>query len=343
MKICVIFTGGTIGSRIGREGYICTGADIPYLLLEKYIEQEKSEVTFVTKEPYCILSENLTAEYIMALADCLDEVLQEDDYDGIIVTHGTDTLQYSAAMLGYLFGHVSIPIVLVSSNYVLTDGRANGLINFKYAVEFIKGQHGTGVFVSYCNQGEVPTIHRGTRLQPPVPFSDEVSSVENSYYGVFQDDCFVINGAYMSQSGWNSIWEFIGIEREDGKCFSDYIRLDENSAVMRIQPYVGMVYPEVPSYSKVILHESYHSGTICVDDNMQKFAKKVIEKGLCIYLTGLSVKEHTYETVETYHLANVIALPNSATIAQYCKLWLATSNRLDIHKIMAQSIAEDFV
>jgi L-asparaginase len=38
------------------------------------------------------------------------------DYDGIIVTHGTDTLGYSAAALAYALGNGTVPVCLVSSN-----------------------------------------------------------------------------------------------------------------------------------------------------------------------------------------------------------------------------------
>ena len=51
-------------------------------------------------------------------------------YDGVIITHGTDTLQYTAAFTGYIMAGAQIPIVLVSANYVLEDVRSNGVDNF---------------------------------------------------------------------------------------------------------------------------------------------------------------------------------------------------------------------
>ena len=70
---------------------------------------------------------------MLFLAKYIKEQIESEKYDGIIITHGTDTLQYTSAMLGYMFDDVSIPIVLVSSNYVLEDKRANGLINLSKA------------------------------------------------------------------------------------------------------------------------------------------------------------------------------------------------------------------
>jgi len=157
--------------------------------------------------PYTILSENLAADHIVTLAQTVNAMLQREDMQGVIVTHGTDTLQYGSAMMGYLFGNAQIPIVVVSSNYVLDDIRANGLINFRYAVDFIKGQYGTGVFVSYCNQGELPTIHRATRLQPLIPYSDYVGSVRNMWYGRFENGHYISNTEYHVKDGRAAILE----------------------------------------------------------------------------------------------------------------------------------------
>ena len=57
-----------------------------------------------------------------------------ENYEGIIVTTGTDTLAYSSAALGYAFGELSVPMVTVSANYPLSDERSNGFSNFEQYV-----------------------------------------------------------------------------------------------------------------------------------------------------------------------------------------------------------------
>lgn len=366
MKVGTIFTGGTIGSQIDQSGYIVTGQAAPFVLLELYKKQVEHETEFVIKEPYRILSENLRAANLEMLIQCVEECLQNEELDGLIVTHGTDTLQYTASILGYVFGGSEIPIVLVSSNYVLTDSRANGLTNFRYAVEFIKqckrnviGKKaaGKGVFVSYCNQGGDPTIHRATRLQPPVPFSDDVSSVGYSWYGRFEGGSYVANPWYGAREGFQSIRELIEQNRENGELTGNIshqrdgwsrdslsARLSEKaSEIMRIVPYVGMIYPEIPDGTKAVLHESYHSGTICINEDLKRFAKQAEKMQVPIYLTGLSQHEKAYETVKAYEELGIHPLPESSVIAQYCKLWLAVSSQLDVRMIMNTAVAEDFL
>ena len=214
LKVLVAFTGGTIGSTI-TDGYAAPDADKKYRLINMYEEKIKSskagetkddecagslfsgleteKIEFVMESPYQELSENNTCSTMLFLAKYIKEQIESEKYDGIIITHGTDTLQYTSAMLGYMFDDVSIPIVLVSSNYVLEDKRANGLINFAYAVEFVKGRYGNGLFVSYYNTGDVPRIHRGTRVMEHGAYTDYVFSVKNSEYGCFKDGKFVKN------------------------------------------------------------------------------------------------------------------------------------------------------
>lgn len=64
MRIGVVFTGGTIGSRLDDNGYIGTGQETSYLLLEQYKEKcslyNRDEIVFVKRNPYTILSENLS-------------------------------------------------------------------------------------------------------------------------------------------------------------------------------------------------------------------------------------------------------------------------------------------
>ena len=78
----------------------------------------------------------MDGSHLNLLISCIREQLTKD-IDGIIVTHGTDTLPFTAAALGMCFAYAKVPILLVSSNYILDDPRANGLTNFTAAVDYI--------------------------------------------------------------------------------------------------------------------------------------------------------------------------------------------------------------
>ena len=139
MKLLFIFTGGTIGSTLSGE-YISTDNNKPYAILSAYNKKYGIDFKYDSIEPYTILSENGTGKELKLLAQAVLSNLNKN-YDGIIITHGTDTLQYSASAISYSVGLNSIPVVFVSSNYPIENPIANGLENLKGGIEFIKNKN----------------------------------------------------------------------------------------------------------------------------------------------------------------------------------------------------------
>ena len=120
-NILVVFTGGTIGSTAS-EGTINTSSTAPFKLIQQFQQHYKNhqQIHFSTIQPLQILSENLAPCVWQTLITAI-EAQQPDQYDGIIITHGTDTLAYTAAALSFYFNAIKIPMLLVSSDYPLDD------------------------------------------------------------------------------------------------------------------------------------------------------------------------------------------------------------------------------
>ena len=310
MKILVIFTGGTIGCQAGDE-YISLDGEKPYKLIEMYREKYGENAEFSTVVPYTILSENMDCKVYFKLAEAVKSHL-DSGYDGIIVTHGSDTLQYSAAMLSYVLGSDTVPVMLVASNYVLEDERANGLVNFACAVEFIKGGFGRGVFVPYANPGENCRVHRAVRLMPHVPYSDYLYSLDNMYYGEFENDVFNINESN-PKTGENTA-EFSGIDWEDGG--------SSCSDIMWISVHPGIVCPDIPDNVKAVLISGYHSGTLCMEYfGLQKFLDNARNKSVPVYLTG-AYEGMDYESCSLFEEYGIKVLEKASPVAVYIRLWL---------------------
>lgn len=126
-KILLIGTGGTIACVNDGDIHL----DAPFKILD-YMHIE--DVEFECVSPFTILSENMDFSSWQKLIDCIRTV-DFDNYKGIIVLHGSDTLGYTGALLANMF--YSKPIVLVASDKPLEDKTANGFDNFKSAVEYI--------------------------------------------------------------------------------------------------------------------------------------------------------------------------------------------------------------
>ncbi len=319
MKILVIFTGGTIGSSAGEE-YITLDNAKPYKLIELYRENYGREVEFHTSEPYTVLSENMDCKMYLKLAKEVKSHIDEG-YDGIIVTHGSDTIQYSAAMLAYVLGNKTIPVMLVASNYVLEDWRANGLINFACAVEFIRGRRGRGVFVPYANMGENCKVHCALKLMPHLPYSDYLYSLDNMYYGEFSDNAFYMREKVCEKN--DNLFH-----KEDGALVSKFNIEDSEKAlsscshILWINVHPGMVCPEIPDDTGAILISPYHSGTICTEyDNLVEFLESAGRRGLPVYLAGAN-DGMDYESCRRYEAFGIKVLQKISPVAAYIRLWL---------------------
>ena len=330
--IHIIFTGGTIGCRIKESGTLDL-RDTSYELLSMYEERLKGSGTaFSVSEPYRILSEDLSAAHLLKLIAEIKRVIMEKP-DGIIITHGTDTLQYTAAILSYIFGSSAVPIVLVSANRVLSDESSNGFTNFVCAVRFIeeviKGKR--GVFVAYDNGGESTYIHRGNRLGDPIPFSDYVYSIRDQYFGRYEKikgeygpGRFLANYDYIEHNDMDTMFWF----------HDDVYLLPQSDRILRLTTFPGICYPEILGHVSAILLSGYHSGTAGPGNELADFVERAVKREIPVYLTGVSEYAAEYESMTRLFSLGVMPLRDLSPIGQYCKLWLALSNGLDVRKTM---------
>ncbi len=339
--IYTIFTGGTIGSSMKGDTSVSVSEAAAPGLIERYQSIGEPQTDFKTVAPISILSENLEAQHLLTIISEVRTGLTQPDIDGIIITHGTDTLQYTAAILSYIFADVSVPIIMVSSNYILEDDRANGFINFYFAVRFIEEGLGRGVFVSYCNDGELPTIHRGNRLGNPVVFSDYVYSVRGQFYG--QYECDTDDMSSWPAASYKPCSKYrIDPENTRKLFFDEQIRISTvSSGILKVNAAPGMVYPGIPEYTRAILLNSYHSGTICLDSRMNIFLEEAHGRDVPVFLLGLAQDATQYETMKAYDEYGIIPLYDCAPISQYCKLWLLMSNDIDISDGMMRCYCEE--
>lgn len=327
MKLTLIMTGGTIGSHRDSEGWISLNYEQPYQLLELYqgkFPHLAEGIEFSCEMPFQILSENLNARYLNSLIESVQDILHQGTSDGIVICHGSDTLQYTAAILSYVFADADVPILLVSSNYPLEDARSNGLDNFRYAVETATRDQ-KGVYVVYRNSDGNTYVHTGVSLLTHQAFDDNLYSVHGGIVGYYDED-----------GNWNPDEDFEGIKyfqpenikkegREPKTAHSKLI--DITRPIIWLREYPGMAYPELNGQTKAVILEGYHSGTIAVDPRLRAFAQGAKQLSIPIYLTGAANAEGGYETMKEYQNLGIRNLVNQSPIAVYCRLWLELSSR----------------
>jgi L-asparaginase len=335
-KILVVFTGGTIGS-IATEGIIKPSEKAAFLLLQLFQQHyhDPESVHFDTLQPLQILSENLAPPAWKIIMDAIESA-NPTQYDGIILTHGTDTLAYSAAALSFYFHELAKPMLLVSSDYPLDNPKGNGLANFICAVEFISQLIAEGVFVPYRNAGQTMQIHRGTRLTCSLQLSGDFYSVQNkSFMSVERQQFTYLNDEYHRSSQENQRHKLYFAANENINLKPEF-----SSRILMIKPYPGLDYDSFNLKSvDAVLHDLYHSGTACTtaqwssNHSLLEFIKRCNKAGIPVYLAPAIKSENAYQSTRELIECSAEMIWNMSIEAAYVKLMLAYGNFSDQQQI----------
>lgn len=315
-KILVVFTGGTIGSGINEKGNIDTDKTAKRMLIDMYYKKAGKTVQFDMVEPYYELSENIDATHWNKLISFLNSV-DYSQYEGIILTHGSDTLSYTAAVLSFALRQISIPLILTAANYTLTDERSNGLRNFAAAVSLIKsGYYNKGIFVCYSNVKGETEVFIGSRLVEADHIFDNFSGVDKSYL------CKITSGEIIpNETPVNPSKTEINKQKPP-------LKIGEvKNNVLLLKSYPGQNFENINLDGiKAILMVGYHSATVCdsTDKNLSfwNFAKRAKLKGIDIFISSFKSQNGiVYESLD----GEFNRLCNISTEAAYAKLLLAYS------------------
>jgi len=333
--ILLLFTGGTIGSTT-INGTVNTDKQQSYKLINLFEQsQTDSDIHFKAIQPVQLLSENLIPAIWETLIKAI-EVENISDYDGIIITHGTDTLAFSAAALALYFNSITLPVLLVSSNYPLDNSQANGLTHFKCAVEFIKQRKQGGVFVPYQNPNSETLIHLGSRLASSLQLSGDFISVQSKAYLQFKNNSF---------KQLNTITTIPCIKTKLNPVFS--------KSVLLIKPYPGLDYSLFQlDKVDVILHDLYHSGTACSTSQwgenycLNQFIKKCQQNDIPFYMAPAISSTDAYDSTRSLIEQGAYMIWNMSLETAYVKLLLAYGNYTDkqlINQFLDSNIAFEHI
>lgn len=156
--ILVLHTGGTISMSKEADGNVALNTMNPLLDQEKLLE---GKVNLIVEEIFNIPSPHMTLERMLELKQRIQKAYDEA-IDGVVITHGTDTLEETAYFLDITLEH-KIPIVLTgamrSSNEIGTDG----LYNFISAVFTACSEESYGKGVLVVMNDEIHTARYVTK------------------------------------------------------------------------------------------------------------------------------------------------------------------------------------
>ena len=175
-KILIVFTGGTFSMMIDEE----TGGAVP-----RYSGQELMEMMPKAKEMADIScfdfgkypGPHVTPEIMLELSKQIQFKLSENNYDGVIVTHGTDTLEETAYLLDLTI-KTDNPIVVTGSMKNSSDLGWDGPRNLLDSISVCLSSNSRNIGVLVCLNGEVNAASEVTKI-----FSDEVDTFKSLDFG----------------------------------------------------------------------------------------------------------------------------------------------------------------
>lgn len=175
-KVVIIFTGGTISMRIDEK----TGGAVPYLSGKEIInlipginQLADIEIYDFGKYP----GPHMTLELMMNLRDIVNSIITREDVEGIVITHGTDTLEETAYLLD-LTTNSTKSIVVTGAMRNASEPNWDGERNLVDSIDVVLNEncHNLGVLV--CLNSEINAASEVTKI-----FSDEVDTFKSLDFG----------------------------------------------------------------------------------------------------------------------------------------------------------------
>lgn len=177
-KILMIGTGGTIASQISQDGLR------PALSSEQLLSfvPKVSEFCKVDcMQLFSLDSTNIRPENWVALARTVQEHYER--YDGFVISHGTDTMAYTAAALSYLIQGAKKPVVLTGAQKPISFDSTDSKVNLTDAFLCAASDHLHGIMIVFNGK-----VIEGTRACKTRSKSYEAfSSINYPCLAVVQD------------------------------------------------------------------------------------------------------------------------------------------------------------
>ena len=140
--ILLLTTGGTIASVEGGQGLEPHRSDV----MDREIQQLRTYYDITVRDVMCLDSSNIQPEQWQEIAAVVFE--SRNDFDGIVISHGTDTMAYTASAMTFMLPGINLPVVFTGSQLPLLDVLSDGPDNLRTAFAMAaSGQ--PGVFLAF--------------------------------------------------------------------------------------------------------------------------------------------------------------------------------------------------
>lgn len=160
-NILIVFTGGTFSMKIDENN----GGAVPYFHGDELLNMipEANELANISMFEFGMYpGPHMTPELMFQLSQRINEFISEEKIYGIIITHGTDTLEETAYFLD-LTVNTHKAIVLIGAMKTSTEPDWDGSKNLLDAIHIINNPNSEGLGVLVCLNGEINAASEVTK------------------------------------------------------------------------------------------------------------------------------------------------------------------------------------
>ncbi|HJU14349.1 MAG TPA: Glu-tRNA(Gln) amidotransferase subunit GatD [Candidatus Nitrosotalea sp.] len=330
-RILLISTGGTIASRIDYR----TGGVTPALTaseLNASVPELSKIANIDTEVLFSEYSENLMPEHWIKIAERLD-ACSRTDYKGIIVAHGTDTMQYTAAALSFSLSGFPKPVALVGSQRSSDRPSSDAALNLISATRFLVTTDATGVFVVMHNSTSDDDVacHWGTRVRK------NHTSKRNAFQTIGGAPAFIVKKDAVEKNP-----QFMLPKTS----YAPRINFDNKVLLVKYYPGLdpSLVDHAVSSGYRAIVFEGTGLGHVgrVLYDSIQRARKKGLFIGMTSQCIDGMVRMTVYDSGRDLLSMGVVPLGNMVPETAVVKAMWALANSKDpaeMEKVMTQNVA----
>lgn len=315
-KILLIATGGTIASAESADG-LTPSIDVKQLL--SYIPEIEAICHLEGVSIMSVDSTNMNPSLMVKIAEAIFE--HYGDYDGFVISHGTDTMAYTAAALTYMLNNLEKPVVITGSQIPIealyTDAKKNLSDAIRFACEDI-----TGVYVAFDG-----VIISGTHaMKVKTRSADAFKSINFPVIAEIKLGRITYNQALTYGDHWEKL------RPQAAGAFSISTKLCQDIFVLKIFPGIGTeIFDFIKKNYKGVIIESFGIGGIPnVDNDIVAKVHELVEAGLAVVITTQCIYEgidlDIYEVGQKLARQNAIVAGDMTTEALVMKLMWALGN-----------------
>src|ERR687894_1605321 len=337
-KIALISTGGTIASKIDYR----TGGVHAALSADELYESVPELASRASVDPEVLMSEyseNLRPEHWTLIAEKVVEKIKTKKYRGIVVSHGTDTMHYTAAALSFALQKLPVPVVLVGAQRSSDRPSSDAALNLLGATIFATKSEYAGVFVAMHGgtSDDITACHIGTRVRKNhTSRRDAFESIDMTPVAFVRN-----NEIEMQHKDQNKLDKVFS-----GRAFEVKTRFEKKVILLKYYPGFEPTLIEHAinvGYRGIIIEGTGlgHVGKQCFPA-----LKKAVDAGIMVCMTSQCIWGHVrmtvYDTGRDLLDIGVIPLSDMISETATVKAMWALANSKDVEdakKIMQENLA----